>query len=99
VADVLTGITATRAIERIWRAVVLCDRRAFVANAAEAEEPDAFEARCDDPRYLLGVRACRDGEPARGKMVEKILSVAVRFRRVRVDRFLAAGADDMNQQC
>jgi hypothetical protein len=43
--DPLTDITATRAIERIWRAGVLCDRRAFVANAAEAEELDAFDAR------------------------------------------------------
>ena len=43
--DPLADITATRAIERIWRAGVLCDRRAFVASAAEAEELDAFDAR------------------------------------------------------
>ena len=43
--DPLTDITATRAIERVWRAGVLCGRRAFVANAAEAEELDAFDAR------------------------------------------------------
>ncbi len=43
--DPLTDITATRAIERIWRAGVLCDRRAFVADAAEAEALDAFDAR------------------------------------------------------
>jgi imidazolonepropionase-like amidohydrolase len=43
--DPLTDITATRAIERIWRAGVPCDRREFVANAAEAEELDAFDAR------------------------------------------------------
>ncbi|HEY3829072.1 MAG TPA: amidohydrolase family protein [Solirubrobacteraceae bacterium] len=40
--DPLTDITATRAIERIWRAGVLCDRRASVASAAETEEVDAF---------------------------------------------------------
>ena len=38
--DPLTDITATRAIECIWRAGVPCDRRAFVANAAEADELD-----------------------------------------------------------
>jgi imidazolonepropionase-like amidohydrolase len=43
--DPLTDITATRTIERIWRAGVLCDRRAFVANAAEAAELDAFDGR------------------------------------------------------
>jgi imidazolonepropionase-like amidohydrolase len=43
--DPLTDITATRAITRIWRAGVRCDRRAFVASAAEADERDAFEAR------------------------------------------------------
>jgi len=36
-ADPLTDITATRAIDRIWRAGVLCDRRASVASAAETE--------------------------------------------------------------
>jgi imidazolonepropionase-like amidohydrolase len=43
--DPLTDITATLAIERIWRAGVPCDRRAFVASAAEAAELDAFDAR------------------------------------------------------
>jgi imidazolonepropionase-like amidohydrolase len=43
--DPLTGITATRSIERVWRAGVLCDRRAFVASAAEAAELAAFDAR------------------------------------------------------
>jgi imidazolonepropionase-like amidohydrolase len=43
--DPLTDITATRAIQRIWRAGVLCDRRASVASAAESEEVDAFYAR------------------------------------------------------
>ena len=41
----LSDITATRAIERIWRAGAACDRRAFVASAAEAEQLDAFNAR------------------------------------------------------
>jgi imidazolonepropionase-like amidohydrolase len=43
--DPLTDITATRAIERIWRAGVLCDRRASVVTAAETEEVDAFYAQ------------------------------------------------------
>jgi len=43
--DPLTDITATRAIEQIWRAGVLCDRRASVASAAETEEVDAFYAQ------------------------------------------------------
>jgi imidazolonepropionase-like amidohydrolase len=41
----LTDITETRAIERIWRAGRACDRRAFVATAAEAEQLDAFDAQ------------------------------------------------------
>ena len=41
----LTDITATRAIERVWRAGTACDRRAFVsASAAEAEQLDVFDA-------------------------------------------------------
>jgi imidazolonepropionase-like amidohydrolase len=43
--DPLTDITATRAIERIWRGGTACDRRVFVPRAAEAEELDAFDAR------------------------------------------------------
>jgi imidazolonepropionase-like amidohydrolase len=43
--DPLADITETRAIERIWRAGTLCDRRAFVASAAEAEQLDAFDAQ------------------------------------------------------
>ena len=43
--DPLTDITATRAIERIWRGGIACDRRAFVASAAEAEQFDAFDAQ------------------------------------------------------
>jgi len=43
--DPLTDITATRAIERIWRGGIGCDRRAFVASAAEAEQLDAFDAQ------------------------------------------------------
>ncbi|HEX7306682.1 amidohydrolase family protein [Lentzea sp.] len=43
--DPLTDITATRAIDRIWRAGVPCDRRAFAASAAEAEQLDAFDAQ------------------------------------------------------
>jgi imidazolonepropionase-like amidohydrolase len=43
--DPLADITATRAIERIWRAGTACDRRAFVASAAEADQLDAFDAQ------------------------------------------------------
>lgn len=43
--DPLTDITATRAIERIWRAGAACDRHAFVASAAEAAQLDAFDAQ------------------------------------------------------
>jgi hypothetical protein len=57
--DPLTDITATRAIERIWRAGVLCDRHAFVANAAEAEELDAFDARV--AKVVAAVRERRYG--------------------------------------
>ena len=57
--DPLTDITATRAIGRIWRAGVLCDRRAFVANAAEAEELDAFDARV--AKVVAAVRERRYG--------------------------------------
>jgi imidazolonepropionase-like amidohydrolase len=62
--DPLTDITATRAIERIWRAGVPCDRRAFVANAAEAAELDAFHARV--AKVVAAVRERRYGfDPTR----------------------------------
>lgn len=62
--DPLTDITATRAIERIWRSGVLCDRRAFVASAAEAEELDAFDARV--AKVVAAVRERRYGlDPTR----------------------------------
>jgi imidazolonepropionase-like amidohydrolase len=57
--DPLTDITATRAIKRIWRAGALCDRRTFVANAAEAEELDAFDARV--AKVVAAVRERRYG--------------------------------------
>jgi imidazolonepropionase-like amidohydrolase len=57
--DPLTDITATRAIERIWRAGVPCDRRVFVPNAAEAEELDAFDARV--AKVVAAVRERRYG--------------------------------------
>jgi imidazolonepropionase-like amidohydrolase len=43
--DPLKDITATRAVERIWRGGTACDRRAFVASAAETHQLDAFDAR------------------------------------------------------
>ena len=57
--DPLTDITATRAIERIWRAGVLCDRRAFVPNPAEAQELDAFNTRVT--KVVTAVRERRYG--------------------------------------
>jgi imidazolonepropionase-like amidohydrolase len=57
--DPLTDITATRAIERIWRAGVLCNRHPFVANAAEAEELAAFDARV--AKVVAAVRERRYG--------------------------------------
>ena len=41
----LSDITATRSIERIWRAGTACDRRAFLASAAEGEQLEAFDAQ------------------------------------------------------
>ena len=41
----LADITATRSIERIWRAGTACDRGAFVASPAEAEQLDACDAQ------------------------------------------------------
>jgi imidazolonepropionase-like amidohydrolase len=55
--DPLTDITATRAIERIWRAGRPCDRRAFVASPAEAEQLDAFDAQV--ARAVAAVRERR----------------------------------------
>ncbi|MDX3076942.1 amidohydrolase family protein [Streptomyces sp. NPDC088354] len=57
--DPLTDITASRGLERIWRAGVLCDRRPFVANAAETAELDAFDARV--AKVVAAVRARRYG--------------------------------------
>jgi imidazolonepropionase-like amidohydrolase len=57
--DPLTDITATRAIEQIWRAGVLCDRRAPVASAAETEEVDAFYAQV--AKAVAAVRERRSG--------------------------------------
>ena len=57
--DPLADITATRAIERIWRGGIACDRHAFAASAAEAEQLDAFDAQ------LAKVVAARARTPAR----------------------------------
>jgi imidazolonepropionase-like amidohydrolase len=57
--DPLTDITATRAIEQIWRAGVLCDRHAVVASAAETEEVDAFYAQV--AKAVAAVRERRSG--------------------------------------
>lgn len=55
--DPLGDITATRAIERIWRGGTACDRRAFVASAAETEQLDAFDAQI--ARAVAAVRERR----------------------------------------
>ncbi|MFD9741501.1 amidohydrolase family protein [Umezawaea sp. NPDC059074] len=55
--DPLADITATRAIERIWRAGTPCDRRSFVASAAEAAQLDAFDAQV--AKAVAAVRARR----------------------------------------
>jgi len=55
--DPLTDITATRAIERIWRGGTACDRQAFAASAAETEQLDAFDAQI--AKAVAAVRARR----------------------------------------
>jgi imidazolonepropionase-like amidohydrolase len=61
--DPLTDITATRAIQRIWRAGVLCDRRvASVDTAAETEQVDAFYAQV--AKAVAAVRERRSGVDA-----------------------------------
>jgi imidazolonepropionase-like amidohydrolase len=52
--DPLTEITATRAIERIWRGGITVDRHAFIASAAEAEQLAAFDAQL--AKVLAAVR-------------------------------------------
>ncbi|ALG15145.1 amidohydrolase family protein [Kibdelosporangium phytohabitans] len=59
--DPLADITATRAIDRVWRAGTACDRRAFVASAAEAEQLDAFASQV--AKVVAAVRQGR--QPAR----------------------------------
>ncbi|WNV85531.1 amidohydrolase family protein [Umezawaea sp. Da 62-37] len=63
--DPLTDITATRAVERVWRAGVQCDRRAFVASGAEIEQLDAFDAQV--AKVVAAVRERRSGF-GRGKV-------------------------------
>jgi imidazolonepropionase-like amidohydrolase len=55
--DPLADVTATREIERIWRTGRACDRRAFVASAAEAEQLEAFDAQV--ARVVAAVRERR----------------------------------------
>jgi hypothetical protein len=57
--DPLTDITATRAIERVWRGGIACDRHAFAASAAEAQQLDAFDAQL--ARVVAAVRDRRPG--------------------------------------
>jgi imidazolonepropionase-like amidohydrolase len=58
-ADPLTDITATRAIQRIWRAGTVCERRAFVASPGEAEQLAAFAAQV--AQAVAAVRERRSG--------------------------------------
>ena len=60
--DPLKDITATRAIERIWRGGSACDRHAFVASAAEAEQLEAFDAQI--AKAVAAVRERRGGSRA-----------------------------------
>jgi imidazolonepropionase-like amidohydrolase len=53
--DPLTDITATRALEWIWRGGIACDRHAFVASPAESEQLDAFDAQL--AKVVAAVRA------------------------------------------
>ena len=57
--DPLTDITATRAIERIWRGGVACDRHAFIASGAEVEQLAAFDAQL--AKVVAAVRERRPG--------------------------------------
>ncbi|MFD9700079.1 amidohydrolase family protein [Lentzea sp. NPDC059081] len=53
----LADITATRSVERIWRAGEECERRPFVPDAAEAAQLEAFDARIE--KVVAEVRARR----------------------------------------
>ena len=64
--DPLTDITATRAIERIWRGGTACDRHAFAASAAEAEQLDAFDAQL--AKVVAAVRERRSGNPGKAPL-------------------------------
>ncbi|WP_104090252.1 amidohydrolase family protein [Arthrobacter sp. GMC3] len=57
--DPLVDITATRAIDRIWRAGIACDRRASVASAAETQQLEAFDAQI--AKVVAAVRERRSG--------------------------------------
>jgi imidazolonepropionase-like amidohydrolase len=57
--DPLADVTATRGIERIWRAGTACDRRAFAAGAEEAEQLAVFDAQV--AKVVAAVRARRAG--------------------------------------
>jgi imidazolonepropionase-like amidohydrolase len=57
--DPLADITATRAIERIWRGGIACDRHAFAATAAGTEQLDAFDAQV--AKVVAAVRERRPG--------------------------------------
>jgi imidazolonepropionase-like amidohydrolase len=57
--DPLADITATRAIKRIWRGGIACDRHAFAASAAEAEQLAAFDAQ-----LAKAVAAVREHRPS-----------------------------------
>ncbi len=60
--DPLTDITATRDIERIWRAGTPCDRDTFVASPAEAEQLDAFDAQVAKAVTAVRERRARLGD-------------------------------------
>lgn len=62
--DPLGEITETRSIEQIWRGERACDRRSFVASAAEAEQLDSFEAQIS--KVVETVRKRRSAVGGRG---------------------------------
>jgi imidazolonepropionase-like amidohydrolase len=61
--DPLTEITASRAIERVWRGGEACHRQAFAASDAEARQLDAFDAQI--AKAVAAVRQRRPPNPTR----------------------------------
>jgi len=71
VADVRSsGVGATApGGHRIWRGGIACDRHAFVASAAEAEQLDAFDARL--AKVVAAVRRARRHDPGASRLSQR----------------------------